>query len=93
MNSHQRLVTQHWRANSDIRLILTLSACVDYIAKYASKDGEEKSAEMIDVCKTMLNHVDANEPNTSKITTKMMMKLASQRDSLEGDPDREQSMA
>ena len=37
VNKHQRLQLQAWRANVDIQPIIEYTACLEYIAKYASK--------------------------------------------------------
>ncbi|CAH3032686.1 unnamed protein product [Porites lobata] len=37
LNNHQRLQLQGWRANCDIQVIIDYHACVEYLAKYASK--------------------------------------------------------
>jgi hypothetical protein len=37
MNSHNRLVCENWRANTDMQIILDLNACVNYMIKYATK--------------------------------------------------------
>ena len=37
VNRHQRLQLQAWRANCDISPIIDYNACLEYLAKYASK--------------------------------------------------------
>ncbi len=37
MNAHNRLITQHWRGNTDLQAILDAKSAKDYIAKYATK--------------------------------------------------------
>lgn len=37
VNKHNRLQLQTWRANNDIQPIIDQHACIEYIAKYASK--------------------------------------------------------
>ena len=37
VNRHQQIQLQGWRANCDIQLIIDHHACIEYLAKYASK--------------------------------------------------------
>lgn len=37
LNMHNRLITQNWRANTDMQIILDISACINYMVKYATK--------------------------------------------------------
>ena len=37
INSHNRVMLQHWRANVDLQIIVDAQACARYMAKYASK--------------------------------------------------------
>jgi hypothetical protein len=37
INKHQKEMIQTWRANCDIQLIIDYHACIEYLAKYASK--------------------------------------------------------
>ena len=37
VNRHQQVQLQGWRANCDIQLVTDHHACVEYLAKYASK--------------------------------------------------------
>lgn len=37
LNRHQQFQLQTWRANSDIQLVIDYYACIEYLAKYASK--------------------------------------------------------
>ena len=38
LKNQQRLQLQDWRANSDIQVVINYNVCVEYLAKYASKD-------------------------------------------------------
>ena len=35
VNSHNRIMIQHWRANVDLQVIVDVKACARYVAKYA----------------------------------------------------------
>lgn len=37
VNSHNRIMLQHWRANVDLQIIVDFSACARYMTKYVSK--------------------------------------------------------
>lgn len=37
MNAHNKLITHHWRGNTDLQAILDAKSAKDYIAKYATK--------------------------------------------------------
>ncbi len=37
LNVHNRLITQNWRANTDMQIILDISAAINYMVKYATK--------------------------------------------------------
>ena len=37
LNSHNRLMLQNWRANVDLQVIVDMTACARYMAKYVSK--------------------------------------------------------
>lgn len=42
LNSPNRVMLQHWRANVDLQIIVDVQACARYMSKYAAK-GEPKS--------------------------------------------------
>jgi hypothetical protein len=37
LNVHNRLITQNWRDNTDMQIILDISAAINYMVKYATK--------------------------------------------------------
>ena len=78
LNSHQQLQLQGWRANCDIQIIIDYHACVEYMAKYASK-GEPKSPILKQTLKSVLEH-NTNTTDTSKLIKKLMMKTLGERD-------------
>ena len=45
VNNHQRIQLQGWRANCDIQIIIDHHACVECLAKYATK-GEPRSQQL-----------------------------------------------
>ena len=55
LNNHQCLQLQGWRANCNIQPVIDYCACVEYLAKYASK-GEPRPPVM----KTALNSIIQN---------------------------------
>lgn len=78
INRHQRLQLQGWRANCDIQLIIDHHACVEYLAKYASK-GEKMSSIVRDAFVSVVSHLkDDTSPKTA--IRKLMMKAVGQRD-------------
>ena len=78
MNRHQRLQLQLWRGNCDIQIILDHNACLNYIAKYASK------AEIIsDVAKNAFSSVIKNlsgKETTGNVFRKLIIKSVGERD-------------
>ena len=42
--SHNRTMLQHWRANIDIQVIIDVTACARYLAKYVSKSEPRSKA-------------------------------------------------
>ena len=42
LNSHNRVMLQHWRANVDLQIVVDVDACARYMAKYIAK-GEPRS--------------------------------------------------
>ena len=45
MNSHNRLICQHWRANVDKQIIFNISASIHYIVKYETRG--DKASESL----------------------------------------------
>ena len=78
VNRHQRLQLQAWRANCDIQLILDHHACIEYLAKYASK-GENMSSVVRDAFVSVVNKLtDESDPKVA--VRKLMMKAVGERD-------------
>ena len=64
LNKHQRLQLQGWRANCDIQPILDYHACLEYLAKYASK-GEKISSVVSDAFVSVTSQVKHGDSNRS----------------------------
>ena len=78
LNNHQRLQLQGWRANCDIQVVIDYHACIEYLAKYASK-GEPRSPVM----KTAFNSIVCNcnmDSSPTKLIKKVIMKSLGERD-------------
>lgn len=78
MNRHQRLQLQSWRANCDIQPIIDYNACLEYIAKYASK-----AEKISDVARNAFVSVVENLKGTEEtrsIIQKLMIKAVGERD-------------
>ena len=78
LNSHQRLQLQGWRANCDIQIIIDYHACIEYMAKYASK-GEPKSPILKHTLKSVLTN-NTGVTESSRLIKKLMMKALGERD-------------
>ena len=76
--AHQHLQLQGWRANCDIQIIIDYHACVEYMAKYASK-GEPKSLILKQNLKSVLAH-NATATDSPRLIKKLMMKALGERD-------------
>lgn len=57
VNRHNRYITEHWRANTDVQCIVSLSAVLNYIAKYATK-GEPRSKAIEELLNDALSKGD-----------------------------------
>ena len=64
VNSHNRTMLQHWRANIDIQVIIDVTACAHYLAKYVSKS-EPRSKAASEVFSNCVH----NLPSTSSSST------------------------
>ena len=78
LNNHQRLQLQGWRANCDIQVVIDYHACVEYLAKYASK-GEPRSLVLKQAFNSIM-HSCKNNSNPTKLLKKVIMKSLGQRD-------------
>ena len=64
LNNHQQLQLQGWRGNCDIQAVVDYHACVEYLAKYASKS-EPRSSVMKVAFNSLINQ--CNNSNTVKL--------------------------
>ena len=69
---------QGWRASCDIQLIIDHHACVEYLAKYASKR-EKMSTVVRDAFTCVVSKADESS-DTKALMRKLMMKAAGERD-------------
>ena len=78
MNNHQRVQLQGWHANCDIQLIIDHHACIEYIAKYASK-AEKMSSIIKETFKSVVT--EANDSSDAKrLIRKLIIKGVGERD-------------
>ena len=78
LNNHQRLQLQGWRANCDLQIVIDHHACVEYLAKYATKC-EQKSPMMHDVFRSVMSNVDSLS-DSEKSIKRLMMRMLGERD-------------
>lgn len=78
LNKHQRLQIQSWRANCDIQPILDYHACLQYLAKYASK-GEKVSSVIKDAFMSVSSKT-SNTDSSRRIIQRLLMKSLGERD-------------
>lgn len=65
VNSHNRMMIQHWRANVDLQMIVDVEACARYMAKYASK-GEPRSQPLSSIFKSSVDRlIDDSDARTA----------------------------
>ena len=77
LNNHQCLQLQGWRANCDIQVVIDYHACVEYLAKYASK-GEPGSPVLKQAFNSIMH--SCKNSNPTKLIKKVIMKSLGQRD-------------
>ena len=78
INSHNRVMLQHWRANVDLQAFVDTDQCIRYMAKYATK-GEPRSqsaSEILTACVNRLNNTDI----ASSVLRRAMIQVAGERD-------------
>ena len=78
INSHNRVMLQHWRANVDLQAIIDTDQCIRYMAKYAAK-GEPRSqsaSQILNVCVNRLNETDM----ASSALRRAMIQVVGERD-------------
>lgn len=75
INSHNRLMLQHWRANVDLQVIVDVNACARYMTKYIAKS-EQRSKSASDI----LSHSISCSTTTPSILRKCMIQSVGERD-------------
>jgi hypothetical protein len=78
INPHNRLQLQGWRANVDIKPVLSIHAAIQYISKYASK-AEPKSAAFTEIFNQILSNSNPEENSLGSIQ-KLLLNSIAERD-------------
>ncbi|CAB4412398.1 unnamed protein product [Rhizophagus irregularis] len=78
INPHNRIQLQGWRANVDLKPILSIHAALQYISKYASK-AEPSSLAFFEIFKQILNNSNPDDSSLSPIQ-KLLLNSVSERD-------------
>jgi ATP-dependent DNA helicase PIF1 len=66
VNPHDRLQLQGWRANVDLKPVLTMNVALRYVSKYASKS-EPRSASFSEILSTILRNSDPSDSSLKAI--------------------------
>ena len=78
INSHNRVMLQHRRANVDLQAIVDTDQCIRYMAKYATK-GEPRSQSASEILAACVNRLD-NTDMASSALRRAMIQVAGERD-------------
>ena len=78
INPHNRLQLQGWRANVDLKPVLSIHAALQYISKYTSK-AEPRSASFTEIFNQILNESNPNDLSLAPIQ-KLLLNSVSERD-------------
>ena len=78
LNSHNRLMLQNWRANVDLQVIVDMTACARYMAKYVSKC-EPHSKAMDAIYADCVNKLGSSS-NPMSAFRKAMIQVVGERD-------------
>jgi hypothetical protein len=78
INPHNRLQLQGWRANVDLKPVLSIHAALQYISKYASK-AEPRSESFTEIFNQILNNSNPNDLSLALIQ-KLLLNSVSERD-------------
>jgi hypothetical protein len=79
MNQHCRIVSNEWRANVDMQLILDHHAAINYMVKYATK-GEKAGTEFTQMFKDVVGPASLDDNPQSKLRSIMVKSVAGKRD-------------
>jgi hypothetical protein len=75
VNPHSRLQLQGWRANVDLKPILTIHAALQYISKYASK-AEPRSETFSEILNRILNESQEDDPIATPVQRLLLHSVA-----------------
>ena len=78
VNSHNRVMLQHWRANVDVQIIIDVEACARYMAKYAAK-AEPRSKSVKTIFKTCVDTLH-DDSDSRKALRSAMLRAVGERD-------------
>jgi hypothetical protein len=78
INSHSRLQLQGWRANVDLKPILSIHAALQYVAKYASK-AEPRSSAFSDILDRILSESQPEDTLLAPVQ-KLLLHSVAERD-------------
>ena len=78
VNAHNRVILQHWRANTDLQPIVDTEAAARYLCKYAAK-GERRSHDAHAILKSCVGQSD-DLNDTRSVLRRFMLRAVGQRD-------------
>src|SRR4051794_17040053 len=78
INPHNRMQLQGWRANVDLKPVLSIHAALQYISKYASKS-EPRSAAFSEIFNQILNNSKPEDTSLMSIQ-KLLLNSVAERD-------------
>ena len=78
LNSHTRMMLQHWRANVDLQVVVDVDVCARYMAKYVSKS-EPRSKPATGILKDCVDRLQDTDQAASALK-KAMIQVAGERD-------------
>ena len=78
VNSHNRLLLQHWRANVDVQIIVDIHACARYMAKYAAKS-EPRSRSVAAIFESCVGGLQ-NDSDSKSALRRAMIRAVGERD-------------
>jgi hypothetical protein len=78
INTHSRIQLQGWRANVDLKPVLSTYAALQYISKYASKS-EPRSAAFSEIFNEILRNSEPGETSLNPIQ-KLILHSVAERD-------------
>lgn len=77
INSHNRLLIQHWNTNVDIQIIINAEMCARYMATYVSK-GEPRSKPVSSIFKSCIDRLNStSHAHTALCTVQFLFQFCS----------------